>query len=135
MKKDSLSFFAPQLHIKSGTTNIDFYIKGLGATELRRFTNPDGSIHVSELSLEGALFHLHEENHLKGNLEPIGCRGVTSLVGIFVSDVDQFMGKALKAGATLIHAAQDYDYGYRQGEFRDPFGHHWLIEKKMDGIH
>ena len=23
----------------------------------------------------------------------------------------------------------DYEYGYRQGEIKDPFGHHWIIEK------
>jgi PhnB protein len=41
------------------------------------------------------------------------------------------MNKALNAGATLLNPAQNYDYGYRQGEFKDPFGHHWLIETKI----
>jgi PhnB protein len=41
------------------------------------------------------------------------------------------MEKAVAAGATVTHPAQDYDYGYRQGEFIDPFGHYWLIEKKI----
>ena len=131
MKEESNAFFAPQLHIKSGITDISFYIQGLGATELRRFSNPDGSVHVSELMLEGCLFHLHEENRAKGNLEPLGCGGVTSLVGIFVADVDQFMDRAIQAGATLLNPAVDYEYGYRQGEFLDPFGHHWLVEKKI----
>lgn len=131
MKNEEISFFAPQLHIKSGVADISFYTDGLGAKELRRFSNPDGSVHVAELRIEGALFHLHEENQSKQNLEPLSCNGVTSLVGIFVSDVDDFMDRALKAGATLLHEARDYEYGYRQGEFKDPFGHHWLVEKRI----
>ena len=41
------------------------------------------------------------------------------------------MNKAIEAGAVEISAVKDYEYGYRQGEIEDPFGHHWLIEKKI----
>ncbi len=41
------------------------------------------------------------------------------------------MDSAFKAGATEMDPAQDYDYGYRQGEIKDPFGHHRLIEMKI----
>ena len=57
----SNTFFAPQLYIPNGVTNIDFYKNAFGAVELRRFMNDDGTYHVSELSIDGALFHLHEE--------------------------------------------------------------------------
>jgi PhnB protein len=125
------TFFAPQLYIGKGITNIDFYITGLGAVELRRFSNDDGSIHISELSFDGAVFHLHEENEGKNQFEPLKNKGVTTLIGLFVDDVDKLINKAINAGAILINPAQDYYYGYRQGEFRDPFGHVWLIEKKI----
>ena len=124
------SFFAPQLHIKSGIRNIDFYIIGLGAVELRRWTNEDGSLHVAEFSIDNAIFHLHEENPGKGMVEPTKNNGVTALIGLFVSDVDALMNKAIQAGAVEINPPQDYEYGYRQGEFKDPFGHHWLIQTK-----
>jgi len=29
----------------------------------------------------------------------------------------------------VVSAIQDNDYGYRQGDIRDPFGHLWMIEK------
>jgi PhnB protein len=41
------------------------------------------------------------------------------------------MQKAIAAGATVISPAQSYEYGYRQGEIKDPFGHHWMIEMKI----
>jgi PhnB protein len=31
----------------------------------------------------------------------------------------------------VISPAQDYDYGYRQGVVKDPFGHHWMLEKQL----
>jgi PhnB protein len=104
----------------------------MGATELRRWNNDDGSIHVSELLIDGCIFHLHEEKLENSRFEPIQNNGVTSLIGLFVDDVDAFINKAVKEGAILVDPAQDYDYGYRQGLIKDPFGHIWLIQKKMN---
>jgi len=123
--------FAPQLYIKSGVVNIEFYTKAFGAKELRRFSDDDGSIHVAELSIDGAIFHLHEENPTAGHYSPERYNGITTILGLFVSDVDLIMNRAIAAGAMVISPAHDYDYGYRQGEIKDPFGHIWLIEMKI----
>lgn len=124
-------YFAPQLYIKSGITDISFYEKAFGAVELRKWTNDDNSIHVAELSIDGAVFHLHEEKISAGQFNPHGINGTTTLIGLFVSNVDNVMAKAIEAGAIIISPAQSYDYGYRQGEIKDPFGHVWLIEMKI----
>ena len=124
-------FFAPQLYIRNGVKDISFYTKGLGAIELRMFMNDDGTIHVAELSIEGAIFHLHEETQNSKSYSPETLNGATTMIGLFVSDVDLVMQKAIAAGAVETSPAQDYEYGYRQGEIKDPFGHYWLIEKKI----
>ena len=124
-------FFAPQLCIKNGIRNVDFYIEAFGAKELRRFSNNDGTIHVSELSIDGALFHLHEETAHTRAFSPEKNNTTTVMIGLFVNDVDAVMKSAIAAGATVITPAQDYDYGYRQGEIKDPHGHYWMIEKKI----
>ena len=49
-----------------------------------------------------------------------------------VADVDTVMAQALAAGAKEISPAQDYDYGLRQGDIIDPFGHHWTIQKMIE---
>jgi PhnB protein len=41
------------------------------------------------------------------------------------------MGRAIVTGAKETSPAQDYDYGYRQGEIKDPFGYIWLIKMKI----
>ena len=58
MDEPAKSHFAPQLYIKGGITDISFYEKAFGAIELRRWTNDDASIHVAELSIDGAIFHV-----------------------------------------------------------------------------
>jgi PhnB protein len=123
--------FAPQLYIKNGIKDISFYVKAFGAVELRRFSDDDGSIHVSELSINGNVFHLHEIGSKTTYFSPDKHQGTTVMIGLFVPDVDAVMNSAVAAGATIISPAQDYDYGYRQGEIKDPFGHYWLIEKNI----
>jgi PhnB protein len=122
------TFFAPELHIPNGTFNLDFY-NAFGATEHFCFRNADGSIHVAELEINGAIFHVHET--MRDALEPIGAKGVTCIIGLFVPNVDEGMQRAIQAGATEITPATDHDYGYRQGMFKDPFGHYWQIQKKI----
>ena len=125
---NNITHFAPELHIPNGTLNIDFYTN-FGAIEHFCVRNDDDSIHVAELEIDGAIFHVHETMH--GAIEPISANGVTTVIGLFVADVDAIMQKAINAGAIEINAAEDHDYGYRQGMFKDPFGHYWQIQKKL----
>jgi PhnB protein len=131
MEPKNITTFAPQLYIESGITDISFYEKAFGAVELRRFTNDDGSIHVVELSIDGLLFHLHEESVKSNQFSPHRFNGTTVIVGLFVEDVDAVINRTIEAGAVVLSPAQSYDYGYRQGEIKDPFGHVWMIEAKL----
>jgi len=123
-------FFAPELTIDNGVTDVDFYKKAFGAIEIRRFSNDDGSIHVSEMEIDGALFHLHEVTSMYSS-SPLRLAGTTVTIGLFVENVDAVMASALEAGATLKSPAQDYFYGYRQGQIVDPHGHRWQIQKRI----
>jgi PhnB protein len=123
--------FVPVLSISSGVTDIDFYKKAFGAKELWRLNNPDGTVHVAAFSVDGASFRLHEESKDRRNLSPdkAGCTTVT--VGLSVDDVHAVFDRAVAAGAIGVSPVTDYEYGYRQGEINDPFGHRWLIEKLL----
>jgi PhnB protein len=127
----SNTFFAPQLIVQDGAAAIEFYKKAFDVKELRRWNNDDGSVHVAELSFNGAMFHIKQESVGQSRLSPATANGYTTIIGIFVDDVDTIVDKAVKQGATLLNAAQDYDYGYRQADIKDPFGHEWLIEKRI----
>jgi PhnB protein len=123
--------FAPQLYINHGEKDISFYKKAFGAVEQLCFTNDDGSIHVAELLIGDAMFHLHEITSDKSLVSPLHSGVTTVLIGLFVSDVDAVMKSAEESGAIIVSPAKDYEYGYRQGRIIDPFGHHWMIESKI----
>lgn len=131
-----MAVFAPHLYVKVVAPAIDFYRKGFEALELRRVSNPDGSVHVVEMSIGGALFHVHEERADAGQLSPETLHGTSSQIGVFADDPDALFASAIAAGAATVSPMQDYDYGYRQGVVSDPFGHQWLLEKRIgtDGV-
>ncbi|HZX57976.1 MAG TPA: VOC family protein [Mucilaginibacter sp.] len=121
--------FVPVLSIRSGTTDIEFYKTAFAATLQWRINNPDGTIHVAAFLIDGAPFRLHEEGNR--TLSPGKIDGTTVTIGLVVDDVQATVTSAIKAGAVLVSPVKDYEYGYRQGEIRDPFGHCWLIEKLL----
>ncbi|ASU32344.1 VOC family protein [Mucilaginibacter xinganensis] len=123
--------FVPQLIIPKGVTDIGFYARAFNAVELWCLKNDDGSVHVAAFAVDGALFHLHEQMR-PGAFSPGTHNGTTVTLGLMVDDVRAVVSKALEAGAAITSPVQDYDYGYRQCEFTDPFGHQWLIEKILD---
>ena len=122
--------FVPVLAIKSGITDIDFYKRAFGASVKWRLNNPDGSVHVAALIINGTVFRLHEEG--SKSLSPAKAGGTTVTVGLTADDVHAVMDQAVAAGAVVLSPVIDYEYGYRQGEIRDPFGHQWIIEKLFD---
>ena len=130
MTPNNTTHFAPELHIPNGTHIIDFY-KKFGATEHFCLRNDDGSIHVAELEYNGAVFHLHETMRWFNALEPVSAKGVTTVIGLFVDNVQEVFNRGIAAGATEISPVTDHEYGYRQGMFKDPFGHYWQIQKKI----
>ena len=123
--------FAPIMYMKNVADAVEFYKKAFDVKVSRLFTNDDGSIHVAELFLQDAIFHLHEETKYKKQLSPETLKGTCVIIGLFVENPDELFDKAVAAGASITHAMQDYEYGLRQGDIVDPFGHHWTIEKKI----
>jgi PhnB protein len=130
-KTDDQTFFAPHLSLINVLAGIEFYKKSIWRGELRRWSKPDGSVHVAELAIEKAMFHLHEEVPKAKQLSPETVKATTSLIGIFVADPHAVVKRAVAAGGQETSPVQDYDYNYRQGVVTDPFGHQWLVEKRI----
>jgi PhnB protein len=128
---DTKTFFAPHLTIRVLKPAVEFYQKAFSAILLRKLDNPDGTIHVAEMEIDGAIFHLHEEVTRKNQLSPETLDGTTLLIGLFSPDPDKLFRDAVSAGAKVIDTMENYDYGYRQATVADPFGHQWLIQKKI----
>lgn len=122
----------PLLSVKNGPAAIEFYKKGFDAVELMRFDSPDGFV-IAELSVDGAHFFISEEAPGNGNLSPESMNGSTSIrIELNIADPDAFARLAIAAGAKEMYPVEDHDYGYRQGRIVDPFGHQWVIGRKIN---
>lgn len=75
--------FAPILYLKDVAAAIEFYIKAFDAIELHRWSNDDGSVHVAEMSIQTAVFHLHEEVARDNQLSPLTLGGASVVIGLF----------------------------------------------------
>ena len=127
-----MNSFAPSLSLRVLAPAVEFYKHVFGVTELRRFSNDDGSIHVVELLLGDAEFYLHEEMPGPDSEKaPETLKGTTVALAVFVDDPDTLMAKALEAGSRELSPIQDHFYGLRQGVVIDPFGHQWVFQKKI----
>lgn len=125
------TMFAPMLIVDNGTMDISFYKNAFGAIEHMRLNNDDGSMHVAELTIDGAMFHLHEVTPSTG-VTTQSARGGTVTIGLMVDDVHAIFNSAIAAGAKQLHPVTDYEYGYRQGDLIDPFGHKWTIQCRIN---
>ena len=87
---------------------------------------------VAGLEIDGAPFFLHEPVEKQFHT-PKELGATSARVEVFVDNPDDFLARAVTAGATLRDAMNDYQISWgvhRQGSFIDPFGHTWLVGDK-----
>ena len=123
--------FAPVLTIPNGVRDISFYKTAFGAVEHWCLNNDDGGIHVAEFFINEAMFHVHEVTEFSKTTTPGKGSAGTVKIGLMVEDVHALFDKAVAAGAEVIDPVKDYEYGYRQGELKDVFGHHWVLQCRI----
>ena len=121
----------PMLYMKDLAAAIEFYKQAFGAVERWRIDH-EGRVHVAEMLIGSALFRMHDETSRNQNVGPLTAQATTVVIDLLVEDPDGLAKRAVTAGATELSPVQDYDYGYRQGTVRDPFGHLWCLEKFVD---
>jgi len=101
-----------------------WYTYALGADQLWNLGTVIG------LQVDGAPFFLHEPTN-RGFVSPSEKEETTARVEVFVDDPDAFVQRAIEAGADgSADEVRDREapWGvHRQGGFRDPFGHTWLV--------
>jgi PhnB protein len=111
--------------VPAADSAVAWYKVALGATEL---WNLGG---VAGLEINGAAFFLHEADPENAAETSPGQAGVTTTrIEVFVDDPDEFVERAVAAGATAGAAIEDHraPWGtHRQGGFMDPFGHRWSV--------
>jgi ribose 5-phosphate isomerase B len=124
---------APELAVRRGREAVEFYKRALGATELYRVGGTDEhELLVSQLSVGGATFWVHDEAPEQGNHSPESLGGASARILLVVEDPAGVQAKALAEGARE-HAPVSSEHGWMLGRIEDPFGHHWEIGRPLGG--
>jgi PhnB protein len=112
------------LAVTNASAAVEWYKKALGATELWDIGG------VAGLQIAGAAFFVGEPAN--NGWESPEKLGITSTrIEVFCDDPDTFIANAVKEGAEgSFDRIRNHEapWGtHRQGGFRDPFGHIWLV--------
>ena len=116
---------APFLTVKNCDQAIQFYISALGAKVIHRYDGSEGKMYA-ELNIEGAVFHVGDEEPEYGNLSPKTIGGSPVRMILTVNDPDIIFSQAINAGAEQICPVTTED-SWKIGKLKDPFGHIWEI--------
>ena len=123
-KPHSYSSVSPYLVVASAQAVIDFAKAVFGATELRRYEMPNGSIIHAEIRIDDTVVMLGDGGP---EFPPFA-----SLIHVYVNDVDEIYERALEAGASSVEAPKtregDPD---KRGSVKDPCGNTWTIATQL----
>ncbi|HZR82873.1 MAG TPA: VOC family protein [Candidatus Binatia bacterium] len=122
------------LRVDDAARAIEFYEKAFDVTEKFRLTEPSGRIGHAELDFGGATIMLSDEYPEYGIKGPKTVGGTCMSIHLHVDDADEFIRRAVAAGAEVVRPPQDQFYGERSGTVRDPFGHEWNIGHHIEDV-
>jgi PhnB protein len=122
----------PQLVVQGGTRAIAWYKQVFGARELAVFVDKKRDVVVhADLLFGDTEVSLRDENREWHNDAPPSLGGTPVLLTVRVDDAHALGAALTAAGATVLHPIEDQFYGERQGRFRDPFGHVWIVTQRL----
>ncbi|MEI6080337.1 MAG: VOC family protein [bacterium] len=125
----------PSLVVKNGVKAIDFYKRAMGATSMGDpFMDPNGKLMHAELTIGDSRFMMSDEYPEMGTRSPESSNGTSSLLYVYVQNVDNTVKQAVDNGAKLLMPVADQFYGDRMGSIKDPFGHVWQIATHIENV-
>jgi PhnB protein len=124
----------PYLAVDDAQAAIDFYGRAFGAKERLRMAAPDGKIAHAELEIGDALVMLSDPFPQFSAKPPKELGGNSANVMLYVENVDEFVQKAIDAGATVTTPVEAQFWGDRYGAVTDPFGQTWLVATHVEDV-
>jgi PhnB protein len=126
--------FAPYITVDDAAAAIEFYKAAFGATELMRLAEPSGKIGHAEVRIGSTVFMLADEYPDYKAFGPKTLGGSPVKMHLYVENADQFVDRAVQAGATILRPVADQFYGDRAGQIVDPFGFTWIVAMHKEDV-
>jgi PhnB protein len=121
----------PYLILHNAAEALEFYRRAFGATELSRFSQPDGRIGHAEIRIGDSQIFVADEFPELGIRGPQSVGGSSVIVHLYVEDVDAVARLAVESGARTIFPVEDREYGDRDCRLEDPFGQLWIVSTHL----
>lgn len=103
---------------------IDFYRRVLDAELGARHVMGHAVVFASLTLPGGARLEVKDADDVDPG-PPEGGGGV--VLSLVHDDPDTVLARAVDHGGSVLFEVDDQPYGSRQGRFRDPFGHEWIV--------
>jgi PhnB protein len=124
----------PILVVRGVEKALEFYKKGLNATELHRLKAPNGTVVHGVIRIQDSVLMIAEEDVGHGFKSPELLGGSGAAFAVYFEDVDAAFQRAVDAGAKVVHEVTDQFHGERNGTIQDPFGHTWAIARLIEDL-
>ncbi len=123
-KPEGYTSVSPYLITPKPQEVIDFLKATLGATPLRRFDTPDGSIMHAEVDIDGTVVMMGEAGE---DWPAVPCH-----LHVYVADVDAAYARAVENGGESVQApTQGEGDSDRRGGVLDPGGNTWWFATQV----
>jgi PhnB protein len=122
----------PNLMVRGGRKAIEFYTRAFGASLLYESTLPYGDGLHAHLQIGNTMIMITDEmppgpNGVMMVASPESVGAPTTILEMYVDDVDAAYQRAVDAGGKPMMPVRDAFFGDRMGWLADPFGHIWAI--------
>ena len=123
------SDLAPRLVVADGHAALSFYARAFD-------TEPTDHLYVGDrlvnahVRLGTTVVGVTQEDGA-ANRSPATLGGTPVLLSLTVPDVDVAAARFVDAGGEAVIPVDDRSYGRRDGRFRDPFGHLWILGQAL----
>jgi PhnB protein len=105
---------------------IDYVTDAFGAVELGRVTGADGRVEHAEVRIGDAVVMMFDAAP--------GWPPTPGFLRLYVEDADEMHRRAVAAGGTSVTEVTHLFFGDRVGRVRDPLGHLWWIQARVEEV-
>jgi uncharacterized glyoxalase superfamily protein PhnB len=121
------STVTPYVAAKGAARFLDFVEQTFGTEKALRVFNDDGTIGHSEVRIGDSVVMAFDSRPEWPH--------TPSFLSVYVDDADDVVGRALKAGATLVtEVTTSRIVGDRGGRIKDPVGNIWWVQTHLEDV-
>jgi PhnB protein len=122
-KPESYNSVSPYLIVNGANETIEFVKTVFGATELRRYSAPDGKVMHSEVRIDDTVVMIADSAE--------GWPAIPAHVHVYIPDVDDTYRRALAAGAESVQEPVQKQDEDKRGGVKDAGGTTWWISTRV----